>query len=220
MKKFNVRSFDKYLVRTPASDFEDDGTKFKTYTYKNLLSVTYTTSKGKVYISFDPPKDVPWEFLRNFPAYQKLVQQFNGISRNDPELTNENVRKTIEVAAEIIRSEILPAWEKEKSEVMSNENIAKTQKMYQDSENKKVAIVQELVNKINFDTILKINKYELETLKSYYNSLISGANWKSSSWMPDYDTVKKAIASNFILQNEESFYVDAIRKILNEVGIQ
>jgi len=220
MKKFNVRSFDKYLVRTPGSDFDDDGTKFKTYAYKNLLSVTYATSKGEVYVSFDPLKEIPWEFLRNFPAYQKLAPKFNGISREDSELTNENVQKTIEVAAEIIRSEILPAWENEKKSVMTSENIAKTRKMYQDSENKKVAIVQELVNKINFDTILKINKYALETLKSYYKSLMAEANWKSSTWMPDYNTVKKAIASNFILQKEESFYVDAIRKILKEVGIQ
>lgn len=220
MKKFNVRSFDKYLVRTPGSDFDDDGTKFKTYAYKNLLSVTYATSKGEVYISFDPPKGVPWEFLRNFPEYQKLAPQFNGISREDSELTNENVQKTIETAAEIIRSKILPAWEKEKTEVMSNENVAKTRRMYQDSENKKVAIVKDLVNQINFDTILKINKYALETLKSYYNSLINEANWKCTTWMPDYSTVKKAIADNFILQKEESFYVDAIRKILKEVGIE
>lgn len=220
MKKFNVRSFDKYLVRTPDSDFEDDGTKFKRYAYKDLLSITYATSKGKVYISLASLKEVPWEFLLNFPEYQKLASQFNGISRESLELTNGNVQKTIETAANIIQSEILPAWENEKRSVMTSTNIEKTQKMYQDSENKKVATVKELVNKINFDILLKINKYALETLKSYYKSLLNEANCISTNWKPDYSTVKKAITSNFVLQNEETFYVDAIKKILKDVGIE
>ena len=220
MEKFNVRSFDKYLVRTPDSDFEDDGTKFKRYAYKDLLSITYATSKGEVYISLDSLKEVPWEFLLNFQEYQKLASQFNGISRESLELTNDNVQKAIETAANIIQSEILPAWENEKRSVMTSTNIEKTQKMYQDSENKKVATVKELVNKINFDILLKINKYALETLKSYYKSLLNEANRICTNWKPGYGTVKKAIASNFVLQNEETFYVDAIKKILKDVGIE
>ena len=220
MSKFTSRPLNKFLTRTPDRDFSDDGTKFTTYTYRGLR-VTYAAAEGKVYLDADAPGDIPYNFVYKYKEFYHAASQFNGVLNTDPELTPANVKRNFDLAADILHNQIIPAWEKEKAIVMTNENIAKTRQMYIDHVRDEVAKMQALTSQVTFDTILKLDKYDISSIKDYYKSKMQELDHKVGTWVPGYDTVRAAIDSNFqYAEKQESFYLETIRKILGKVGIR
>ena len=76
-------------------DFEDDGSKFKMYKYKEM-PVTYLKSNGEIYLSAAPHelnKMTPKEYMK-LPHYRDAVWKFNGISEDAVNL--EEFKKALE----------------------------------------------------------------------------------------------------------------------------
>ena len=76
-------------------DFEDDGSKFKMFKYKEM-PVTYLKSDGEIYLSAAPhelDKMTPKEYMK-LPHYRDAVWKFNGISEDAVNL--EEFKKALE----------------------------------------------------------------------------------------------------------------------------
>ena len=78
MKKIMMTKYG--FVRTPESDFSDDGAKFDTYRVGNRVRVSKTTYKGDAFISasIDGTK-LPYEVYGKLPHYSAL-DKLNGVS--------------------------------------------------------------------------------------------------------------------------------------------
>jgi len=219
MKKFNAKSLNTFLIRTPERDFTDDGTKFRTYEYKNLR-VTYTFHKDTVYLSFDPKKNIDWSLLVNYPEFQKDLERFNGTPVNEVDI--DEIKQVVEKLNATLENEILPAWNKHYSETMTKENIEKTVNWIKANKTSRLQLFAEILSSFKPEVFLKLSSYEFSKIKEYYALVKRDAEWASDSdkWVKDlrYYDVTRAIKCNFQVDDfEKDFYISSLREILNKV---
>lgn len=214
MKKFNARSLNTFLTRVPERDFTDDGSKFRTYEYKNLRA-TYSFFKDIVYLSFNPKENIDWKFMVNYPEFDRRLEKFNGVPVNEVDI--DEIKQLVEKLNATLENEILPAWHKHYSETMTKENIEKTINWIKANETGRLNLFTEILSSFKPEVFLKLSSYEFSRVKDYYGTVTRMAESSGKVKDPKYYDVTNAIECNFQVDDfEKDFYISSLREILNK----
>ena len=217
MKNFNIRSCASFLTPNPTADFSDDGTRFRAYIYspdgKRSIGITYASDKERVYIADELDKtDVPYEFRKNFSLGNEW--KFNGMSKDNPELTPENIRALLDEIFHNFYDKILPAWEVEKATVFSEENLAKAAECYNALADKIENDLQNLINGLTIEKVFTLSDHRFNLIKNYMNSIKSRIKlFRNKAFQKkfDYSDMKKILAGEEPYVGVE-WYFDEIKK--------
>lgn len=222
MKNFNIRSCSYFLTPNHAADFSDDGTRFHVYVYspdgKRSISITYASDKERVYITDRlDDTDVPYEFRKNFTLGTEW--KFNGMSKDNPELTPENIRALLDEIFHNFYDRILPAWEAEKAFVFSEENLVKYAECYNILANKIESDLQNLINDLTVEKVFTLSDHRFNRIKDYMSSIKSrikhfrdnALRSKNLQKKFDYSDMKKILAGEEPYVGVE-WYFDEIKK--------
>ena len=156
------------FVRTPESDFSDDGTRFYTYRVGKRVRVTKCTYKGEAYISADiQGTKLPYEVYSKLPHYSAL-DKLNGVSIAS--LTDNDLFNLCEACL---------YYEQEYNDAENNIQMPTLDEIkaqclkVQAKRMEEFTDIEKLMSENAMKLALKLSKWQWTTLRDYLESLVA-----------------------------------------------
>jgi hypothetical protein len=205
------------FVRTPESDFSDDGTRFYTYRVGERVQVTKATYKGEAYIDGTiHGTKLPYEVYSKLPHYA-AIGKLNGVSISS--LTDQDLIDLYEACV---------AYEQEYTEAENNIQMPPLDEIkaqclkVQAKRMTEFAEIEKLMSENAMKLALKLSKWQWATLRDYLENLVA----KLANYNPELyasTILNSARSINFCKPDctelKDSWYYTQLIELINSVQV-